>query len=161
MPTPPTLYFVAGKIAAGKSTLARKLAETHSAILLDADRFLSTLWPDEIHTLEDFKARWPRLCEAVGPVAVDILRSGVSVVLDFPGNTLGQRRWMKGLADAAECAHELHVLDVPDAVCLDRLAARNATGAHAYAPTPEQFAQFTALFVPPSDTEGLVIVPHR
>ena len=125
---------------------------------LSADKLQSTLWPDEIHTLEDYREKWPRLCAAVGPIVIDILKSGISVVLDFPGNTKGQRAWMLGLAKTAGAPHKLYFIDIPDEICKERLAMRNASGDHAYAPTEAQFDQFTAFFTPPSEAEGLTII---
>jgi predicted kinase len=47
MPTS-TLFFLCGKMAAGKSTLSRQLAERADAVLLEQDHFLATLFPGEI-----------------------------------------------------------------------------------------------------------------
>jgi hypothetical protein len=51
----------------------------------------------------------------------DILQHGLSVVLDFPTNTVSHRDWMRSLITQANAAHELHLLDVPDAICKQRL----------------------------------------
>src|SRR5215475_66551 len=48
MSTSAKLIFLCGKMAAGKSTLARDLAEREEAILLVQDQFLDSLYPDEI-----------------------------------------------------------------------------------------------------------------
>jgi hypothetical protein len=47
----------------------------------------------------------------MGPHVVDILRQGLSVVLDVPANTVSYRAWMRLLITQADVAHELHVLD--------------------------------------------------
>lgn len=49
-----TLLFLCGKMAAGKSTLARELARAHQAILLEEDHFLDALFPGEIHAIADY-----------------------------------------------------------------------------------------------------------
>ena len=46
MSTAANLIFMCGKMAAGKSTLARDLAEQDNAILLVQDQFLDSLWRD-------------------------------------------------------------------------------------------------------------------
>jgi shikimate kinase len=46
--------FLCGKMAAGKSTLARDLAERDNAILLVQDEFLNTLFPGEITDIPGF-----------------------------------------------------------------------------------------------------------
>ena len=50
----PTLFLVCGKIAAGKSTLAQTLASGPSTLLLSEDHWLSTLYPEEVSTLDDY-----------------------------------------------------------------------------------------------------------
>lgn len=86
-----------------------------------------------------------------------LLRQGVTLVLDFPANTLVQRRWLKGLAEQAGCSYCCHVLDVSDEECKRRLAARNLNGENPFATSAEQFDLITAHFSYPSEEEGLVI----
>jgi hypothetical protein len=52
------------------------------------------------------------------------------------------------------------VLDVPDAVCLQRLRERNAAGTHEFQVTDTEFAQFTRFYMPPSPDEGFNVVVH-
>ena len=63
----------------------------------------------------------------MAPHIVDILRQGLSVVLDFPANTVRQRAWMRSLIEQTGMPHELHHLDMPDAICKQRLRQRNAS----------------------------------
>ncbi len=111
-------------------------------------------------SLQDFVLYSARLRKAVGPHVVALLQAGLSVVLDFQANTVASRGWMRGLADEAEAAHQLHVLDVPDEVCLARLRGRNAEGTHPFAVTEAQFHQVTRHFVLPTADEGLDVVLH-
>src|SRR5215467_11111437 len=112
-----TLHLLCGKIAAGKSTLARRLAKRPATLLISMDDWMSVLFPTENRTIEDFTTLSARLRAAMGPHVVDILRQGLSVVLDFPANTVRWRDWMRSLITEANVAHELHILDVPDVVC--------------------------------------------
>src|SRR5215467_5911421 len=129
---PTTLYLLCGKIAAGKSTLARQLASRQGALLIDMDRWMSVLFPVENKTIEDFARLSARLRDAMGPHVVEILRQDLSVVLDFPANTVKWRSWMRSLINEANVAHELHFLDVSDAICRARLQQRNVSGDHPY-----------------------------
>jgi hypothetical protein len=61
------------------------------------------------------------------------------VALNFPGNTLIYRLWMRGLFEAAGANHRLHFLDTPDAICKARLKQRNANGTHPFTATEEDF----------------------
>src|SRR5437763_9119785 len=127
-----TLYLVCGKIAAGKSTLALRLAERPATLLITMDHWMSLLFPTENRTIEDFARLSARLRAAMGSHVVDILRQDLSVVLDFPANTVNWRRWMRSLITEANVAHELHVVDVSDAICKARLRKRNESGEHQY-----------------------------
>ncbi len=157
----PTLFLISGKIAAGKSTLARDLAARPMTMLVSEDAWLAALYPGEISSLDDYVRCSARLRDAIGPHVVDLLRGGVSVVMDFPANTVKQRNWLKGLFETAEVAHELHCLDVPDGVCKQRLRDRNQAGDHPFQPSEADFDLFTSYFVPPSPDERFTLVVHR
>ena len=157
----PTLYLLCGKIASGKSTLARELASRPATLLISEDHWNSTLWADELKTIEDYGRLSTRLRAAMTPHIVDILRQGLSVVLDFAANTVKQRAWARSVIEAAGVPHELHVLDVPDAVCLERLRERNASGRHEFHVTDAEYEQFTRHFAPPTPDEGFNVVVHR
>lgn len=156
----PTLYLIAGKIAAGKSTLADKLAERPATLLISEDHWSSHLYADQLKTIDDFRRLSARLRAAMAPHIVDILRLGLSVVLDFPANTPSQRAWMRQLIDEAQVPHELHLLDMPDDLCLERLRRRNAGGAHPFRVSDAEFAQFTRHFQPPAPEEGFNVIVH-
>lgn len=49
------LYLMCGKMASGKSTLSKKLAEENNAILLSEDEILKKLYPDEIKSYQNYK----------------------------------------------------------------------------------------------------------
>jgi predicted kinase len=157
---PTTLHLLCGRIAAGKSTLARQLAARPATLLITMDQWMSILFPTENRTIEDFGRLSARLRDAMGPHVVDILRQELSVVLDFPANTVRWRSWMRSLITAANVAHELHVLDIPDAICKDRLRKRNEGGAHPYQVSEATYDLFTSYFVLPTTDEGFNIVVH-
>ena len=120
-----TLYLLCGKIAAGKSTLARRLATRPATLLIREDHWTSILFSGDLNTIDDYSRLSARLRTAMEPHIVDILQQGLSVVLDFPANTIEFRNWMRSLINQAEVAHELHLLDVPDMICKRRLQERN------------------------------------
>ena len=155
-----TLYLLCGKIAAGKSTLARLLAARPATLLVAEDHWTSTLFADELKTIDDYARLSARLRAAMAPHIVEILRQGLSVVLDFPANTVASRAWMRSLIAAAGVAHELHLLDVPDAVCRQRLRARNEGGEHPFQVSDADYDLFTRHFVPPRPDEGFNVVVH-
>src|SRR6056297_2629690 len=151
---PPTLHMLCGKIASGKSTLARRLADADSTVLLVEDEWLKPLFGDELKTLEEYARCTRKLRAAMAPNVSALLNANVSVVLDFAANTPGQRAWMRGLLDASDPAHPIHVLDVPDAASLARLRARNAGGKHPFAVNEAEFHAFSGHLVQPTAEEG-------
>ena len=156
----PTLYLLCGKVAAGKTTLARSLASRPATLLVSEDHWTSHLFADELKTIDDYRRLSARLRAAMGPHIVDILQHGLSVVLDFPANTVQQRSWMRSLIAAANVDHELHWLDIPDAVCMQRLRDRNAGGEHPFQVSDAEFVQFTSYFDPPRSDEGFNVIVH-
>lgn len=146
--SPTTLYLLCGKIASGKSTLARQLATRPATLLITMDDWMSILFPTENRTIEDFGRLSARLRDAMGPHIVEILRRDLSVVLDFPANTLKWRAWMRSLVDVA------------DDVCKERLRRRNESGEHPYTVSEENYDLFTGYFVFPTEEEGFNMVVH-
>lgn len=157
----PTLYMICGKIAAGKSTLTQELAARPGTVRLSEDDWLAALYGEEISTLKDLARCSGKLRAMIGPHVVELLMTGVSVVLDFPANTPQSRAWMRDLINQSGAAHELHVLDVPDEVCLARLRARNALGEHPFAATEAQFREMSRYISMPGEDEGFNLVWHE
>lgn len=157
----PTLHLVCGKIAAGKSTLVARLGVEPDTIIVSEDAWLVRLYPGEQNSLADYVRNAKRFRAAIGPHLVALLRAGLSVVLDFPANTLASRAWMRSLFEEAGTAHQLHWLDVPDDVCKARLHGRNAAGQHEFTVSDEMFDLFTSHFVPPTPDEGFNLVVHQ
>lgn len=155
------LIFVCGKMAAGKSTLARDLAQRELAVLLVQDEFLGCLFPGEIVDVPAFLERSARLQQALTPHVCALLSRGVSVVLDFPGNTRTQRAWFRELFERAGVGHELHYVDASDALCKRQLEERSR---NLPAGTPwtsaAEFDRITAYFQPPSPDEHFNVVRH-
>lgn len=160
-----TLYFICGKIASGKTTLARRLAAERSAVLICEDEWL-TLLEAKSDSFDAFLAHARRLRAVIGPHVVRLLSIGTSVVLDVPtaSNTPRGRAWIRSLFEAASAAHELHVIEAPDDVCRARLRARNETkpeGLH-FGHVPEDiFDPVTSLLVPPTAAEGFNVIRHQ
>ncbi len=156
----PALHLLCGKAAAGKSTLCARLAKTPRTLVISQDTWMAALYPDELRTIPDYVRLVPRLRAAMGPHVAEILRTGLSVVLDWPANTVATRSWMKGMIEAAGVDHTLHWLDVPEVVCLARLRARNAAGAHEFTLTEAQYRELTRYFEPPAPEEGFNLVRY-
>lgn len=157
----PMLHLISGKIASGKSTLAKSLAAEGSTVLLSEDHWLSRLYPEQIKSVTDYVRLARQIREVLGPLVIDVLRAGVTVILDFPANTPQDRQWLRGLADAAEASHCVHYIEVDDDTCRDRLHLRNHLGEHEFATTDAEFDLVTSYFRAPHEDEGLRVEIHR
>ena len=151
-----------GKMAAGKSTLARNLAVREEAVLLVQDDFLNALFPGEITDIPGFVKCSARLKNALTAHVCALLSKGISVVLDFPCNTRVQRAWFRELIERANVEHELHFVDASDALCKSQLRQRS-TGLPAGTPWTRDadFEAITAYFQPPTEDESFNVVRHE
>ena len=125
MATTPTLHFFCGKPGASKTTIATRLAQDQSAIFVSEDIWLLRLFGDQMKVFDDYLRVSTKLKTVVGPLAVDLLKSGHSVVLDFQANTKIGRSWFRSVFEQAGAAHVLHFVDASDEACLERIARRN------------------------------------
>ena len=155
------LIFFCGKMAAGKSTLAKQLAESEDAVLLVQDQLLETLFPGLIVNVASYLEYAGRINKIAAPHVAAVLSKGVSVVLDFPANTRNQRAWFRRILDESGVEHELHLVNTPDAVCKAQLKARSA-----HLPpgtkwtTDEDFELISSHFVAPALDEGFNVIVH-
>ena len=141
--------------------MANRLAARPATVLISEDHWNSSLFHEELKTIEDYSRYSTRLANAMGPHVVALLKAGMSVVLDFQANTLARRKWMRTLFEEAKAAHELHFLDITDATCKRRLKERNAAGEHPFQASDADYELFTRYFVPPTPEEGFNVVVHR
>ncbi|WP_236717328.1 AAA family ATPase [Acidihalobacter prosperus] len=150
-----TLIFFCGKMGAGKSTLAKTIADEIHAVLLVEDEWLAALYPNQIATLGDYAQYAGRLKPLIGPLVQSILTAGTDVVMDFPANTVAQRAWFRTLFTAAKAPHSLVFVDMSDETCLKRIEARRTRQPErASTDTAEMFERVTQYFVEPAPAEG-------
>lgn len=142
-------------MGAGKSTKSSELADERNAVLLSEDEWLSSLYPNQIHTLADYIEYSNRLKPLAKRLVQDMLNKGLVVIMDFPANTLAQRQWFKSIFSEVGADHELIYLDVPNEICLKQIAKRRLEQPErAATDTEELFTQITKYFEAPSPDEG-------
>jgi len=156
------LIFFCGKMAAGKSTLARDLAARENAVLFVQDDFLNTLFPSEITDIPAFVDRYTRLKNALTPHICALLSKGIPVVLDFAAATRAQRAWFRELIERTNVAHELHFVEASDALCKTQLRNRSkALPASTPWTTDADFEAINTYFQAPSQDEKFNVVRHE
>ena len=118
---PARLILTCGLPGAGKTTLARQLAADRGAVRLTKDEWLwalgSTPWDEQARELVE-----QQLCQ----LAQEVLRLGLSVVLDFGLWARIERDEMRSVARDIGVGVELHYLDVPTDVLWRRIETRNS-----------------------------------
>lgn len=153
------LTLFCGKMGAGKTTKAKATSKRTNAILLSEDEWLSMLYPNEIHSLQDYVTYSARLKPLLKELVQQLLKNGLDVVLDFPANTVKQRQWLKTVFEESEAAHELIFLDTSDETCLAQIKQRNAEQPdRTNTDTETMFYQVTKYFEAPSIDEGFNVI---
>lgn len=157
-----TIYIFCGKMASGKSTLATQIAQQNSLTLISEDALLGTLYQDQIVDVPTYVQFSGKVKLAIKPILVDLLRNGTSIVLDFPANTVDQRKWIKAIVVQADAHVEFHYLNCSDAICKAQLRKRIINEPERYATdTVDMFNAITKYFEPPSIDEGFEIINHE
>jgi predicted kinase len=115
------LILTCGLPGTGKTALAQQLAVDRRAVRLTKDEWLwalgSTPW--DMPTQEKVESELWRLAQ-------EILRLGLSVVLDFGLWARSERDEMRSVARGLGVGVELHYLDVPTDELWRRIEARNS-----------------------------------
>jgi predicted kinase len=149
------LLLTCGLPAAGKTTLARQLAADRSALRLTQDEWLialgSTPWDASTREKVDHEL-WL--------LAQEILRLGLSVVLDFGLWARIERDEMRSVARDLGIGVELHYLDVPAHELWRRIQARNVEPPwNCYPIARADFDEWLRLFEAPDPAERALFDP--
>jgi predicted kinase len=150
-----TLIFFCGKMGAGKTMESKQLAQDRNAVLISEDEWLESLYPKQITTFEEYLKFSARLKPLVRLHVQNILHTGTHVVMDFPANTVNQRKWFKAIFSEINAPHELIYLNISDKICLKQIAQRGLEQPERAAfDTEEVFHHVTSFFEEPSEDEG-------
>jgi predicted kinase len=123
-----TWHLITGSTGAGKSTLARTLAQQTNGIRFAIDDWMNTLfWPD-CPAKNDLAFALDRIarCEAqIAAVATQLAQAGIDSILDL-GFTQREHRlaWL-ARAQSAGIPCQLHVLDIAADLRWSRVTERN------------------------------------
>lgn len=131
-PAVPVLMLMVGLPGAGKTTLAKELAATHHALRLTPDHWMVPLFGDSMAGGTRFVLEG-RLIS----VALQALRLGVDVVLDFGLWARDERSALRWLARANGAACRVVYLPVDKEVQLARIARRQDAEPHRTFPMSE------------------------
>lgn len=157
-----TLHCFCGKVASGKSTLSKQLAKDYNAILICEDIWLQRLYSAEIKDFQDYIKYAEKLKTIIKPHVQELLKLGISIVLDYPANVLKQRLWIKEIYEEVDAECILHFLDKSDELCLKQLEKRNREKPEGSTEiSVEQFNYITSFFEIPDVSEGFNIKIYK
>jgi predicted kinase len=128
----PTLFLIVGLPGAGKTTRAKELAAKHRALRLTPDEWMIPLFGDSMADGKRFMLEG-RLIS----VALQVLRLGTSVVLDFGLWGRDERSALRWLARSGGASCRVVYLPVDKDVQLARIAHRQAATPHRTFPMTE------------------------
>jgi|HubBroStandDraft_6_1064221.scaffolds.fasta_scaffold138912_3 predicted kinase len=156
-----TLFLICGLPVAGKTTLAKQLEVSRSALRLCPDEWIARILEDPSDTVELGRLRDP-VESLQWIVAQKILSLGVSVILENSFWATQERTMFQSQARALGVSVELHFLDVPKDELWNRLNKRNADRPEGtFVVTKKQLDSWWASFEPPTADELNTYDNHR
>ncbi|MFT4412243.1 AAA family ATPase [Fredinandcohnia humi] len=131
-----TLHLMIGLPCSGKTTIAKQLEHTYSALRLTPDEWHTRLFGHDVNEQEHV-VRHNTIESLLWDVATRVLELGVDVILDFGFWVRSQRdeKRMKAAELGVNCI--IHFVYAPEKVLLSRLQIRNATLPKGVAYIPE------------------------
>lgn len=153
------VHLLCGLVGAGKTTYAKQLAVSLPAVRFSLDEWMLRLHglaydePEYALRVDDCKA-------LIWDTAVQVLRLGNDVVLDWNQWNRERRAYWKSKAEAAGVEGALHFLDVALEVAITRATQRESPSSHPMVADAVRHA--ASIFEPPAKNEGLEITHvHR
>ncbi len=156
----PKIILMCGKICSGKTTYARKLREQNKAVILSADEIMLALFGTDAGDKHDDYVR--RTKNYLFGKSVEILESGIDVVLDLGFWTKHERDEAREFYGSRGIDHEFVFIDIADAEWRLRLDMRNksvlAGETSAYYVDEGLMDKFESIFEKPDETEIMTVV---
>jgi len=147
--TAPVLYLIVGLPGAGKTTLARRIADEHGILRLTPDEWMAPLFGHS-----DADGRRDILEGHMIWVAHQVLVSGASVILDFGCWSAEERFAIRSVTDSVGAGFDLQYVKIDEAQRRARAATRWQEAPESTFPMSDaDHDRFLALCQPPSSAE--------
>ncbi|MBM7788785.1 AAA family ATPase [Tenggerimyces flavus] len=156
--TPPRVHLLCGLVAAGKTTYARRLEAELPAVRFTLDEWMLRLYG---LSYDDpaYVARLEGCTSLIWDTAVQVLRLGHDVVLDWNQWSVDRRSSWRERAAASGCRVVLHHLDVSVETATERARGRDEEGGAGVHRVDDAGVRHSAtIFEPPTAEEGIEIL---
>lgn len=153
-----TLSLLVGPVGAGKTTYGRLHATRNAGVFLDLDQWMVRLFGADPRPQENvigwYLERRERCRALLWDVALDVLHSGVDVVLEAGLVTATDREAFYEKARAEDLRLAVYLLDAPRDVRRERVLRRNdSPGPFTQVVPLEFFERASDTWQPPSESE--------
>ena len=118
------VVFVCGKICCGKTTYSQTICEENDAVLLSVDEITLAVFDGDLGEKHDEYVK--RIKTYLLKKAVEIVRSGTAVVLDWGFWTKAEREFAKAIFRDNGIETEMHYLDISEEQWQRNIKKRNA-----------------------------------
>ena len=149
----PTLHLLVGLPGSGKTTLAKRISMEGKTIRLTPDEWQLRLFGDDTDHPEHDR-RHSEVEAIMWELAVELLKAGISVILDFGFWAIEERQFFYKQAKHLSVFFRVHFLDVPREELLHRVSARNESATQsAFTILPSHMAKWMDIFQPVTPEE--------
>ena len=119
----PKVYLMCGKICSGKTTHANQLRTEHRAVVLSVDEITLALFGQDAGDQHDTYVE--RAENYLYHKSLEILESGINVVLDWGFWTKQERDYARDFYGSRNVEYEFHYIDISDSEWEKHLRQRN------------------------------------
>jgi len=119
----PIVSILCGKVASGKTTYANRLKEQQKAMILSCDDLMLELFDSCLGEKHDDTVR--RCSSFLNAQAVELVKIGVPVILDFGHWTVSDRAVVRNYFKSRNIETQLIYFDIPEGERISRLKKRN------------------------------------
>ncbi len=116
----PALIAVSGLPGTGKSYFSRKLAERLPSLILESDALRKSLFPTPNYSTEESA----RLFKAIHRLIEELLKKGISLILDATNLSEMHREYLYNIADHLQAKLILVRVEAPPELVRERLETR-------------------------------------
>lgn len=149
-----------GRICCGKTTYAKALIEKSGGVLLSCDEITLGVLGGQLGDRHDEILQ--RVQQYLLTKALEILRNGSDVILDWGLWTREERSRIRHFFKEHGFEYELHYLDIPEGEWQERINERNllVSNGHSddYFVDEGLYSKAISIFEPPSDDEIYLVI---